>query len=96
MREVLNPAHAACQENVMRKSGRRFRRLRRLCGFQVFTFGELSRQEESLDQFSLATDSHFREALVPVVLRYVGFGIQPLRKRLQLRSGNLAALDAIE
>jgi hypothetical protein len=56
----------------------------------------LSRQEEGLDQLTLAAASHAGKASVPVAVRHLGFGVEPFGKQLELRRRKLPALDAIE
>jgi hypothetical protein len=61
-----------------------------------FAFGRLPRQEERLDQFAVAADCHAREALVPLAIGNIWFGVEPSREQYQLLCWNLAALYAIE
>jgi len=62
----------------------------------ALALGVLTRQQERLDQFTLAADSHSRESFVPFPVRHVRFGVEPLRKEFESRRLNLTALDTIE
>ena len=59
-------------------------------------FWGLSRQQKRLDQLTLATHGHAREALVPFSLGHIRLGVEPCRGQLKLRRRNLPALNAFE
>ena len=51
---------------------------------------------ERLHQIALAADSHCRETFEPFLIRYLGFGVEPLGKQSQVICRNLARTDSVE
>ncbi len=59
-------------------------------------FRRLSREQNCLDQLTLAAHGHAGKALVPLPLGHIGLRVEPCREHLKLRRRNLPALNTVE
>lgn len=56
----------------------------------------LAGKKKRLHELAFPANRHPRQPLVPVTLRHLRLGVEPLRQELQLGRRNLPALDAVE